>query len=156
MHRRIAFIAARVPWAVVEERHRGYCEALDAAGIPYMPELELFEAGWEPAGGGEMALKVLGRDDPPTAIMCGSDVLALGALKALRERGVRVPEQVAVTGFDDFLFSEYIDPPLTTVKVPGYEMGRAGAELLIGRFEGDEPAERQQVLPVELCLRASA
>ena len=155
-HRRIAFIAARVPWAVVEERHRGYREALDAAGIPIMPELELFEAGWEPAGGGEMALKVLGRGDPPTAIMCGSDVLALGALKALREAGLRVPEQVAVTGFDDFLFSEYIDPPLTTVKVPGYEMGRAGAEILIGRLEGDEPAERQKVLPVALCLRASA
>lgn len=155
-HRRIAFIAARVPWAVVEERHRGYREALAAAGLEASPELELFEGGWEPHGGGDMALKVLGLTDPPTAIMCGSDVLALGALKALREGGVRVPEDVAVTGFDDFLFSEFIDPPLTTVRVPAYEMGRLGAQILIGRLTGVEPAERQRVLPVELCLRASA
>jgi DNA-binding LacI/PurR family transcriptional regulator len=67
-----------------------------------------------------------------------------------------VPEDVAVTGFDDFDFAEFVHPPLTTVRVPGYEMGRVAAESLLQLLEGKPVAERRIVLPIEPCLRESA
>jgi len=155
-HRRIGFIAARVPWAVVEERHAGFREALGAAGLEPQPELELFEGGWEPVGGGEMARKLLSSSNRPTAIMGASDLLAVGAIKEVREMGLSVPDDIAVTGFDDFMFAEYTDPPLTTVKVPAFEMGRQAAGLLIESLESGRPVAGERVLPTTLCLRASA
>jgi DNA-binding LacI/PurR family transcriptional regulator len=66
-----------------------------------------------------------------------------------------VPDDISVTGFDDFNFAEFADPALTTVRIPGYDMGRAAGELLVDVLEGEAPAERQVVLPVELMLRES-
>ena len=94
--------------------------------------------------------------EPPTAIMCGNDLLALGVLQELRRRGLQVPGDVAVTGFNDFDFAGFVDPPLTTVRTPGYEMGREAAERLIEAIEGREPDEHRLVLPVELVRRESA
>ena len=156
-HRRIAFVSTRTPWPMVEERLRGYREALSAASVA-APELELSEGVWDPANGARMAERLLDLPDPPTAIMCGNDQLALGALRAARLRGLRVPDDLAVTGFNDFEFAQFADPPLTTVRVPGYELGRAGAESLIGRLGGEVPpaAGRRVTLPVTLQLRGSA
>lgn len=155
-HHRIGFIAARVPWAVVEERHAGFREAMAAAGVEVDPQLEVFEGGWEPVGGGEMARKILALKEPPTAIMCASDLLAVGAIKGIREAGLSVPDDIAITGFDDFMFAEFTDPPLTTVKVPAFEMGRQAAALLIESLETGRPVTGERVLPSTLCLRASA
>lgn len=155
-HERIAFVAARLPWPVVEQRHLGFRDALAAAGREPHTEHELFEATWQAEGGREMAAKLLRSAERPTAIMCGSDVLAIGAISAAREAGLRVPDDVAITGFDDFEFSEYADPPLTTVRVPGYEMGRAAARMLIGALDGERPVQPHVVLESELVVRASA
>ena len=155
-HERIAFVAARLPWPVVEQRHLGYRDALAAAGRSPHPDHELFEATWQAEGGRLMAAKLLRLPEPPTAIMCGSDVLAVGAISAARQAGLRVPEDVAITGFDDFEFSEYVDPPLTTVRVPAYEMGRVAARMLIGALDGEPPATPHAVLENELVVRASA
>ena len=87
--------------------------------------------------------RLLALADRPTAIMCGNDLLALGALQAARIRGLRRPRRRRVTGFNDFEFARFADPPLTTVHVPGYDLGRVGAERLIGRLGGDEPAARR-------------
>ena len=143
---------------MVEERLRGYRDALQAAGIAADPALELTEGVWDPADGSQMAERLLAQPDPPTAIMCGNDLLALGAIRAARIRGLRVPDDVAVTGFNDFEFAEFADPPLTTVRVPGYDLGRLGAESLIAQLGGDPvPAGgRRLSLPVELQLRGSA
>jgi DNA-binding LacI/PurR family transcriptional regulator len=107
-----------------------------------------------------MADRLLGLESPPTAIMCGNDLLALGAVRAARVRKLRVPKDVAVTGFNDFEFAQFADPPLTTVAVPGYELGKLGAEGLIaqlGRGEESVPAAgRRLTLPVEVKLRGSA
>ena len=73
--------------------------------------------------------------------MCGNDLLALGVLQELRRRKLRVPADVAVTGFNNFDFAEFVDPPLTTVRTPGYEMGRAAAQNLIDALEGTGPVE---------------
>jgi DNA-binding LacI/PurR family transcriptional regulator len=88
--------------------------------------------------------------------MCGNDLLALGAIRAVRSRGLKVPDDVAVTGFDDFDFAQFADPALTTVRIPGYDIGRAAGDALVDLMEGGTPTDRQVVLPVELQLRESA
>jgi DNA-binding LacI/PurR family transcriptional regulator len=155
-HERIAFIGARVPWAVVEQRQLGYADALRAAGTDVEDDLQLFEAGWQPAGGAEMARRLLSSARPPTAIVCGSDVLAIGAMQAADGMGLQVPDDVAVAGFDDFQFSAWARPSLTTVRVQAYEMGRVGATMLLDELDGKPLEMRQVVLPVELVRRESA
>jgi DNA-binding LacI/PurR family transcriptional regulator len=154
-HRRIAFIAAAIPWPMIEERREGYREALVAAGINPDPALEVADGVWDPASGAAMARLLLELDRAPTAIMCGNDLLAIGAIRAVRQRALRVPEDVAVTGFDDFDFADFVDPPLTTVRIPGYEMGHDAAQWLVDRLEGGAAREPRVELPVELCLRES-
>jgi len=155
-HRRIGFIAARQPWPMVEQRHLGYKDALQAAGIAHDPGLEVFDGVWDAAEAGAMLARLLADRDPPTAIMGANDLLAIGAIREARARSLRVPADLAVTGFDDFAFSEYVEPALTTVRIPGYDIGRRAAELLIDHLDGREPEERHVVLPVELRIRDSA
>jgi DNA-binding LacI/PurR family transcriptional regulator len=140
---------------MIEQRYQGFGDALLAAGIDRSPDLELFHGIWDASGGCAMTEQLLSLPDPPTAIMAANDLLALGAIQVARQRGLRVPDDLAVTGFDDFDFAEFVDPPLTTVRVPGYEMGRVGAERLADQLAG-QPAAGSAVLPVELCLRESA
>jgi DNA-binding LacI/PurR family transcriptional regulator len=83
-------------------------------------------------------------------------LLAIGAIRAAHDLGLRVPDDIAIAGFDDFMFSEFVNPPLTTVRIPGYDMGRVAADLLIGRLEGTEQSSYSAVLPVELIVRVSA
>jgi DNA-binding LacI/PurR family transcriptional regulator len=155
-HRRIAFIAARQPWPMVEQRHLGYCEALAAAGLERDRSCELFEGIWDAADAGAMVDRLLALPDPPTAVMGGNDLLAIGVMRQARARGLRVPDDLAVTGFNDFAFAEFVEPPLTTVHVPGYEMGCASAQLLLDHLDGREISEPHITLPVELRLRGSA
>jgi DNA-binding LacI/PurR family transcriptional regulator len=154
-HTRIAFIGARSPWAVVEQRHLGYEDAMRAAGLRPDRRLQIFAAGWQSSGGAEITHELLSMDRPPSAIMCGSDVLAVGAIQAAKARGLRVPDDVAVTGFDDFAFSSFIEPQLTTIRVPGYEMGQVAAEMLLAEVDGRGPRVRQVVLPTQLVIRGS-
>ncbi len=155
-HREIAFISARVPWALTEQRHQGYRDALAAAGIEPRDDLQRFEATWRSGGGRQMTGKLLELPDPPTAIVCSSDVLAIGAIRAVKDAGLRVPDDVAVAGFDDFEFSEYTDPALTTVRVPGFEMGQVAARLLLTVLAGEQPTSSTVVLDNELVIRESA
>jgi DNA-binding LacI/PurR family transcriptional regulator len=155
-HRRVAFVGARVPWAVVEQRVSGYRAALRARGIVPREDLVLLEAGYHAADGEGLAARLLGTRRPPTAILCGSDLLAAGVLHAVKAAGLRVPADIAVAGFDDFEFSRYLDPPLTTVRVPAYEMGTRAAELLIAAVEGAGTAKAPPVFATSLVVRASA
>jgi DNA-binding LacI/PurR family transcriptional regulator len=152
-HERIAFLTTKVPWPMLEQRLLGYRDALRAAGLK---PIVLTGGTWTPTSGAEQAERLLARKAAPTAMMCGNDLLALGAIRAVRERGLSVPRDVAVTGFDDFDFAQFADPALTTVRIPGYDIGRAAGEALIGVLEGDPPAERQVIFPVALELRESA
>jgi DNA-binding LacI/PurR family transcriptional regulator len=152
-HERIAFLTTKVPWPMLEQRILGYRDALKTAGLRPMIRTG---GRWTPTSGAAQADRLLTGKSAPTALMCGNDLLALGAIRAVRERGLTVPGDIAVTGFDDFDFAQFADPALTTVRIPGYEIGRTAGEALIGVLEGDEPGERQIVFPVVLELRESA
>lgn len=153
-HRRIAFAAARTSWPQIEDRYSGYRAALQEAGIEPARELQLFRGRWDAAGGAEMAEALFELRDPPTAVMAANDLLALGVMHAARTRGMRVPEDVAVSGFNDFDFAAFLDPPLTTASIPVYEMGRAAAASLVDQLE-ERAGRESQSFDVEIILRGS-
>jgi LacI family transcriptional regulator len=141
-HTRIAFLGTEVPWAVVEQREAGYRAALRGRGITPDKDIIVLGATYDAKGGEASATRLLGGERRPTAIVCSSDLLAAGAMRAAKSLGYRIPADVAIAGFDDFEFSAYLDPPLTTVHVPAYEMGAAAAALLIDSIQGshdDDP-----------------
>lgn len=154
-HKRIAFTSARVPWAVIEQRFLGYRDALAMAGIKPVKKLERFEAAGYATGGADMATTLLSMKRPPSAVICTSDLLALEVMRTLRDAGAQIPQDFAVAGFDDFRFSALVEPPLTTVRVPGYEMGRAAATMLIDQLGGKDVPVRQELFDVELRVRSS-
>jgi LacI family transcriptional regulator/LacI family repressor for deo operon, udp, cdd, tsx, nupC, and nupG len=152
-HADIAFLVTTVPWPMIDQRLLGYRDALDAAGLE---PIVLAGGTWTAGSGAELAQRALALPAQPRAIMCGNDLIALGALSAIRRRGLSVPGDVAVTGFDDFHFAEFVSPALTTVRVPGYEIGVTAGRMLVDLLEGRPPAQRQIVLPVAVQLRESA
>jgi len=103
-----------------------------------------------------MAEFLLRGQAPPSAIVCASDLLALGALTAARELGVPVPGGVAICGFDDFEFAKHTVPALTTVQVPAYRMGQIAAQMLVDSLAGKAVEPRQVVLPSKVLRRQSA
>jgi LacI family transcriptional regulator len=154
-HRRIALI--RGGWANhdARERARGYRQALEDGGVSWSPELEVEGDFTEPSGHRAMEL-LLGLSPRATAVFACNDSMAIGALGALRESGVAVPSEVAVVGFDDILIARYLDPPLTTVRVPISRLGTRAVELLLAAIGSDRPRVGvQEVLPTELVVRAS-
>jgi DNA-binding LacI/PurR family transcriptional regulator len=151
-HTRVAFVAGRTSWPMIEERVAGYRAALHARGVA---PVERCHGPWSAEAGEEMAADLLEAADPPTAIMAANDLLALGVIRCARRRGLRVPDDLAVSGFNDFDFSAFVDPALTTVSLPVYAMGRAAATLVIDRLDG-RPASPPPEFAVELILRASA
>ena len=147
-HRRIAAITGPPGWVATEDRRRGYHAALAAAGILPDPELEV-EADFEIAQGGKAAGALLDLGDPPTAIFAFNDNIAIGVLQAARERGLRVPEDVSVVGFDDVEHATIVSPALTTVRQPLAEMGRTAVSLLMRLLEH----QRFETLHFELATR---
>lgn len=158
-HERIAFVGAAVPWAVVEQRFAGFKDAIRAHGLELDPKLVKMEAGWEPHSALPIAQGLLSMQDRPTAIMCSTDLLALATIHAARGLGFKVPEQVAVSGFDDFQFAHFASPALTTVRIPAYDMGREAARMLIAHLDTSDgpPAGAEQLeFPIEVVIRESA
>ena len=129
-HRRIGYINGE-PWMdASRDRLKGYRRALAVADIAFDPEL-VRNGNWEPSSGYEHARALFSLEQPPTAIFCGNDLMALGCYEALKEMGLSIPRDVAVVGYDDREIARYIHPPLSTVVLPHYEMGLAAAECLI-------------------------
>ncbi len=131
-HRRIAHIQGPLKYLCSRERHQGYFDALLEAGIIPDPQLAM-ESDFTPSGGRLVAGKLfeLSEDQRPTAIFAANDQTAYGVLAAAEEYGLRVPEDVALVGFDDIIPSAHVRPALTTVRQPFYEMGQCGIELLL-------------------------
>jgi LacI family transcriptional regulator len=154
-HRRIAFLTAVHRWSAIDARYSGYLAAHAETGLEPDEGNVVWHGNFDALSAADAAGLLLDRERPPNAIMCGNDLVALGVLKAARDRGLRVPEDVAVTGFDDFDFAAAIDPALTTVSIPGYEMGRLAARVLIDSVDGAQ-APARHTFPTELRLRDSA
>jgi len=133
-HRRIGAITGVADWLASTERLSGYRSAFAAAGLLADPSL-VVESGWAVEGGEEAASTLLDRHDPPTAIFAFNDNMALGALRAARSRGLRVPEDLSVVGFDDSEQATTVAPALTTVRQPLAEMGRMAVSLLVRLLE---------------------
>ncbi len=154
-HRAIGYLTADHRWSAIEARHRGYVAAHEAAGLRPNPEHTVWRGRFDAISASEAAGALLDIEARPTALMCGNDLIALGVLKAARDRGLRVPDDLAVTGFDDFDFAAAVSPPLTTVAIPGYEMGRLAARVLIESGNG-EHLQAQHRFPTQLRVRESA
>jgi DNA-binding LacI/PurR family transcriptional regulator len=141
----------RVSWA----RLAGYRSVLEAAGLPWK-EVPVYESfGSSKALGREAADALLSRDPPPTAILALSDQLALGAIEAAKERGLSVPEDLSVAGFDDVTEAAASTPPLTTVHQDHAAKGEAAGRLLVAQFREEEEAEDTDLLRARLVVRGS-
>ena len=152
-HRRIAYLGDQTGYQSDAERCAGYREALDAAGIEFTPELVVHGDG-KPEGGLLAMDQLLALALPPTAVCCYNDMTALGAMRAIRLRGLRVPEEISVVGFDDLFFASYMQPPLTTVRQPMRRMGQLAMESLVKLMSGDASEIRIKV-EAELIVRES-
>ncbi len=152
-HERIAFLAGEPENEDSYWRERGYCEALAEHNIPFDPDL-LAEAGFDEEQANGIVTGWLKEGKEIDAIFAADDVSARGAIQAVHAAGKRVPEDIAVVGFDDALLSKYIDPPLTTVRAPIEEAGRAAATQLLHLIHND-PADSLTLLPTELVIRRS-
>jgi LacI family transcriptional regulator, repressor for deo operon, udp, cdd, tsx, nupC, and nupG len=155
-HRRIAHISGdpddELAFTTHIDRRRGYREALLAAGIEPDPSLDV-EAPFTVAGGGQAMALLLERDEPPTAIFAACDEMALGALAALRDTGLRVPADISVVGVDDHDAASAVG--LSTVAQSAAEQGRLAAETLLRMLRSDAGAGCSQVLPTRLIVRQS-
>jgi LacI family transcriptional regulator len=147
-HTRIAAITGPRGMKATEDRRRGYYAALAAAGLMPEPELEV-EGNFEISGGVSAAEQLLDLPEPPTAIFSFNDNMAIGAMQTARARGVRIPEDLSIVGFDDLEEAAIVTPALTTVRQPLAEMGRIAVSLLMRLLDN----QRLEALHVELGTR---
>lgn len=154
-HERIGFLTAARSWSAIEERIDGYRDAHVEAGLVVDEVLVVTTGEFTPLDAAVAAGDLLDRHPRPTAIMCGNDLVALGVAKAARDRRLTVPTDLAITGFDDFDFARALDPPLTTVRIPGYEMGLHAAAALIDAVQLGKGVDGRS-FATELFLRGSA
>lgn len=149
-HRDICYLGETVN----EQRYQGFLDTMHRIGIE-SPEALAVDAPFSPAGGYDAVHQLLQKKKPFTAILCANDMLAVGALKALKEHRLRVPRDVSLIGINDMETSRYLDPMLTTVSIPIQEMGMHVAKLLIDRINGGHREPVKLILPSALICRES-
>ncbi|HLU32838.1 MAG TPA: substrate-binding domain-containing protein, partial [Natronosporangium sp.] len=153
--RRVATIAGPQDMGAGLARLTGYREACTQAGRPIDETLVAYGDFSEPSGEAAMR-ELLARHPDLDGVFAASDLMAAGALRVLREAGRKVPEDVAVVGFDDSAVARQTTPPLTTVHQPVDEMGRQMARLLLARIRGEQPERPYVLLDPHLVVRRSA
>lgn len=150
---RIAFVSSDLRLPTVRERFSGFQKALDEAGERVLPEF--VKAGNRTAHDACCAVKeLLALPFRPQAIFAANNLMVQGVLRAAKEEGLSIPEDIAVVGFDDFAMADIVQPHLTVVAQPAYELGKTAAELLFAQIEG-KALQEDVVLPVELVVRES-
>ena len=153
-HRRIGCITnAPLAYTAAADRLAGYRDALATAGIDADPAL-VVEGSFDAASGHAAATRLLDRAADVTALFVASDIVAFGAMRAIREAGRRVPADMSVVGFDDIPLAQHFDPPLTTIRIPARALGAAAGRALVERLAGRAVTERM-LLPTELIVRES-
>jgi LacI family transcriptional regulator len=153
-HIRIGHLAGQSTISTGVLRRRGYQEAMAGAGLPVDPEL-LVESGFVEEGGAQAIERLLSLKDPPTAIFAVTDMTAIGAYDVAQRRGLRIPEDLAVVGYNDIPLAGRLKPGLTTVHVPIHELGSAAARMLLEQIDTGEVAPKQVVFVPQLLVRGS-
>ena len=154
-HSRIGFVVESGEVSTARDRRRGYEEALADAGLPLEPEL-VAEATADPAGGLAGMRELLALERRPTAVFTVNNLVALGAIEAVRAQGLEVPDDVALVCFDDIEYASRLYPFLTVMAQPAETFGTLGTQLLLERIEGRGPGHhRQVVLAAEFVVRKS-
>lgn len=147
-HTRIACLAGPADQTASGARYQGYCEALADAGIPL--DLNIVASGdFTQAGGYAAMTEILERGNPVTAVFASNDVMAMGAMCALQEGGLSIPEDMSIVGFDGIAFAQYSVPPLATVRQPIDELGKTAVEVLMELIRGERKGPIQRVLPTK-------
>jgi DNA-binding LacI/PurR family transcriptional regulator len=153
-HRRIATVGGPENFLCARARLDGFRAALDEAGVPVDPAL-IRHGRFDYADGLQLGEALLKLRKPPTAIVCGDDLQAMGVYEAARLRRVRIPDDLSVIGFDDIEFTQWSGPPLTTVRQPLAEMGATAASLVLALADGEQPAHTRVELATTLIVRGS-
>lgn len=135
------------------ERWQAFLDAHRDAGLE--PPSEPIPAPFNTNAGGEVIDHLIALDPLPDALVCGNDEMAVSVIGALKNRGIRVPEDIAVTGWDDIPVAQLVSPPLTTVRQPTRELGRSAARMLLERINGEAETPDELILPAELVQRES-
>jgi LacI family transcriptional regulator len=150
-HRRVAHIGGESWIEASGDRIHGYRQALATWDVPFDPDL-LRPGGWTVPSGRTTTRELLAMRNPPTAIFCFNDRMAIGAYEAIRERGLRIPQDISVVGFDDEEISSYLDPPLTTVDLPHDAMARWAVSQLLDNGETLSAARKWRKYKMECAL----
>jgi DNA-binding LacI/PurR family transcriptional regulator len=153
-HRRIALITGPMVEDCSQDRYAGYQQALRAAGIPFNPELVL-SGDWTATSGYKAFMQLTKRQALPSAVFAQNDRMAVGVLRAARELGLLVPEDLSVIGFDDIPLASYFDPPLTTIGQDLCSIGRQAARLLIRIILEKQPCCQHLRIPAKMIRRSS-
>jgi len=154
-HSRIACITNALPSYVAPiERLEGYQDALRNAGIAYDPNLVRY-GDFDSESGYRQMKSLLVEPQLPTAVFVASDVVAFGVMLAIRERGLSIPGDIALVGFDDVAVSRYVEPSLTTIRLPAIELARLSCNMLVSLIKGEDPGQSQVLLGARLIIRDS-
>lgn len=153
-HQSIALIKGPHASPLTQDRLAGYQDALREANIPFDENL-LFNGDFTLQAGYEAAQRILTIGQRPTALFCENDETAIGAVQALKEAGLRIPEDISVAGFDDIAFAGFCDPPLTTIAQPAEEFGQTAVNLLVDVLNGNIKKAPKVIMPFELVVRKS-
>jgi LacI family transcriptional regulator len=157
-HRKLACVANNHAISASQEKLAGFRAALHEYGVTLTSEQILWSSAVQVEEGVRCADAMLAQADQPTAVFVTADHQAVGFLHRLRQRGVRIPEDIAIVGHDDISYAEFLEVPLTTVALPKYELGRQAAQILLSRIQrgqGEHPAFQQILLEPQLIVRAS-
>lgn len=153
-HKRIGFITGSMDLGCAVDRLAGYRSALKTNHIPE-DEALIYEGNFDQPDGYVGASALLDLADPPTAIFASNDVMAMGVMDAVRNRGLRVPEDISVVGFDDIPQASLVRPALTTINQPLEKMGRVATQVLLSMLENPEKETTRIELPTQLVIRDS-
>jgi len=153
-HTKFALIGGLKEQIHMIDRAKGFRDALLARDLKVYPNLIKF-GDYQIDSGYQLMLELLEENPRPTAIICGNDFMAAGAIRAIHDKGYRVPEDFSVVGFDDNEVAKVISPQLTTIKVPVFEMGHLAVEKLCSMIQKDKEIEEITILPCELVIRSS-
>jgi len=153
-HREIGFIHGPFVAPSFRERLDGYKKALSEYGIEFKKSL-LREGGAYIGDGYKAMQKLLETRSFPTAVFASNDTMALGVMRAIKKKRLKIPEDISVVGFDDVEFSAHTDPPLTTIRVDRKSMAEEAVKRLMKKMEGENPEPKRIIIPVELIVRES-